>query len=397
MARVPKYRRHTLRNFAFVQVGKKRVRLPGDYGSSESRAAYAQFIAKIAQGQPLPAGADPTVAQVAEKYLDWAALRYSVGKEYRQIRYAADFLWTVAGEMPARQFGPKALERVRLAMVKAGWSRKHVNHQVSRVRSLFRWGVRQELVPSSIIESLKTVPGLRRGELGVKEKKPVAPVDFALVDRTIPWLPPVVRDMVRLQRHSGMRSANLCALKPCEVDCSGDVWFYVPSRHKTDYLERPLLIALGPRCQEVLTPYLNRPPDAYCFSPRESEELRSMERRASRKTKVQPSQASRKPKAHPKRPRRDCYDPGSYYHGIVYGLAKANRAEKKSAEKEGRKPNLLERWHPHQLRHSVATLVRKEYGVEGSQVFLGHSRADVTQIYAERDLELAKKVAMDVG
>jgi integrase len=43
-------------------------------------------------------------------------------------------------------------------------------------------------------------------------------------------------------------------------------------------------------------------------------------------------------------------------------------------------------WHPNQLRHNFATLARRQFGSEAAQVVLGHSRADMTQVYAERDL-----------
>ena len=38
-----------------------------------------------------------------------------------------------------------------------------------------------------------------------------------------------------------------------------------------------------------------------------------------------------------------------------------------------------------------ATEVRKRYGLKAAQVTLGHATADVTQVYAERDLELARR------
>jgi hypothetical protein len=47
--------------------------------------------------------------------------------------------------------------------------------------------------------------------------------------------------------------------------------------------------------------------------------------------------------------------------------------------------------------HAAATAVRREFGLEGAQVALGHAAADVTQIYAERDAELARRVAMAIG
>jgi integrase len=55
------------------------------------------------------------------------------------------------------------------------------------------------------------------------------------------------------------------------------------------------------------------------------------------------------------------------------------------------------RWHPNQLRHSFATRVRKIHGLEAVQVLLGHSRADVTQVYAERNEELAATIAAQIG
>jgi integrase len=54
-------------------------------------------------------------------------------------------------------------------------------------------------------------------------------------------------------------------------------------------------------------------------------------------------------------------------------------------------------WAPSQLRHSHGTSVRRRYGLEAAQVVLGHSRADVTQVYAERDPTLALKIAAEIG
>ena len=48
-------------------------------------------------------------------------------------------------------------------------------------------------------------------------------------------------------------------------------------------------------------------------------------------------------------------------------------------------PALLAYWAPNRLRHTRATEVRKQFGLEAAQVILGHAKADVTQVYAERD------------
>lgn len=54
-------------------------------------------------------------------------------------------------------------------------------------------------------------------------------------------------------------------------------------------------------------------------------------------------------------------------------------------------------WHPNRLRHAFATVVRREYGLEAAQVTLGHSKADVTQVYAERNSRLALEVIAELG
>ena len=41
--------------------------------------------------------------------------------------------------------------------------------------------------------------------------------------------------------------------------------------------------------------------------------------------------------------------------------------------------------------------VRKDLGLEAAQILLGRTKADVTQIYAERDMDHAATVAEMIG
>jgi integrase len=54
-------------------------------------------------------------------------------------------------------------------------------------------------------------------------------------------------------------------------------------------------------------------------------------------------------------------------------------------------------WSPNQLRHTTATEIRRAFGLEAAQVALGHAAADVTQIYAEKNLALASEVMRKIG
>ena len=55
------------------------------------------------------------------------------------------------------------------------------------------------------------------------------------------------------------------------------------------------------------------------------------------------------------------------------------------------------RWHPHRLRHTKATEIRRLFDVEAAQVILGHSKPDTTIIYAERDVARARQVMGEIG
>jgi integrase len=122
------------------------------------------------------------------------------------------------------------------------------------------------------------------------------------------------------------------------------------------------------------------PGDYFLFSPREAMVALRADQRKNRETKLQPSQVNRRKKA-PKRKPGEHYKATSYYYAI-----------RRACEKAG-----IEPWHPHQLRHSHATEVRRQFGLEAAQVALGHAQANVTEVYAERDLALAAKVAAQIG
>jgi integrase len=70
---------------------------------------------------------------------------------------------------------------------------------------------------------------------------------------------------------------------------------------------------------------------------------------------------------------------------------------------KGLKGDALKAWHsehswaPNQLRHAMATEVRKSDGLEAASVLLGHSGLVITQTYAEQDKAKAIEVIARVG
>lgn len=50
-------------------------------------------------------------------------------------------------------------------------------------------------------------------------------------------------------------------------------------------------------------------------------------------------------------------------------------------------------WTPHELRHAMASIIDRNYGIEAAQAFLGHKTIQVTREYAGQNHELCLKVA----
>jgi hypothetical protein len=109
------------------------------------------------------------------------------------------------------------------------------------------------------------------------------PVSDADINATIANLTRIVADMVRLQRLSGARPGEITAIRPMDVDRSLQVWAYRPDAHKTEHHERHRVIFFGPKAQKILSSYLDRAADKFCFSPQESEELRRSQARKRRR------------------------------------------------------------------------------------------------------------------
>jgi len=405
--RDPAYCLHKASGQAYVKLGGKIVYL-GPHDSPESKERYHRaLLSRYDRTAPAPGQAAPgdvaglLIAEMLVHYLEFARGYYvrdgQPAEHLQHVESAVRLLDETYGSTPAADFGPKSLKLLRQGLIARGLTRSHINCVVGKLKRFFKWAASEELIPVATYQALATVSGLRAGKSGAREKDPIQPVDDATVQATLPYLPAVVRDLVRIQRLCGARPSEICGLRPADLDRSGDVWLYRLRRHKTEHHGRTRVIPLGPQAQQILEPYLrNRPADAFCFVPAESEAERHRAQRAARQTKVQPSQQNRGKKGKGLRPPGECYDRLSYYKAISRAVQRANRDIRENTP-EGEEPKLLEPWGPNRLRHAAATEIRRRFDIEAAQTVLGHAKTDMTERYAQKDLERAVDVARKIG
>lgn len=365
---VPKYRRHTAKDLGFVEWKGKRYYFSGRYDSTASREAYRQFLFRNV-GAPPPDPEPPssgfTVTALVVAYLKHAERFYGTGSrgEYANCKHALKPFGKRFAGIPAASFGPKALKIWQLELAAKKQARPYINAQCSKIKRAFKWAASEELIPVSVFQALCTVPGIRANRSEAREPSKRRPVPWGDVEPVLAELTPVVADMVRIQWHTAVRSGSLCRARVDQFEITQDVWIWRP-RHKTECRGATLEVPIGPKCQAILKPYLQRARDGYLFDPRKQ----------------------RKNRIYGKR-----YSTSSYYRAIQRAIERVNA----DLEKAGSKP--LEPWFPHQLRHSKGQEVREVYGIEGAQAHLGHDSMEATELYSARRLELAKQIARETG
>ncbi len=343
------------------------LKLPDDF---DARALDERVAAILDHQQPVQQSNQPlTVRHVTACYRDHIRTKYANNKaELHRLNQICDESDKHEGDKLADEYGPLALQRQRQRWIDSGNSRAYCNRLTNAVVRMFKYAVSQELVKPETWQRLRSVEPLRIGQTKAPETDPVKPVAIEVVRETAKQLSPVLKAMLRVQVATGMRPSEVCRIRPCDIDRSGDVWMFRPAKHKTANKGKRKAVPILGDAREALTDYLNRDAKAFCFSPAESVAWWVATKRANRKSKVQPSQVNRAKDKPAKQP-RDCFDAHSYRQSI-------QRAAKRAG---------VEQWHPYQLRHLAGTVVRDALGIEAAQALLGHSHAAMTEHYAKQN------------
>jgi integrase len=287
-----------------------------------------------------------TIRDLVHGFLEYAEAEYP-SREPKNLAATLSRLVAMFGDTPADEFRAKRLTEWRDAFARGDFSRRppsrpYINKATENVRRAFAWAVSLELVDPATLESLRAVRGVRRGRNGVREPEPVRPIDVETVLATIPALPGPIAGIVELLRLTGARTGEIRTMRAGEIDTArDDVWIYRPGSHKSAHHGRDRVIPLDEPCQRVLVPRL-RPfiPASFVFeSPR----------------------------------------------GGCYGETAVRNAVRRACDRLGIPP-----WHPHQIRHTALTAVRRSSGdLDAAQGLAGHANRSTTERYAQNDTEAA--------
>lgn len=413
---VPRYRKHKASGHAVVTLNGRDYYL-GPHGSVASRVEYDRLIAEwLANNRQLPPNEAPfpclTINELILAY--WHHVEGYYVKDGRptseqsNIKQAMKRLRRLYGLTVAAEFGPLALKTVRQTMIQDGYVRTSINKNIDRIKQMFRWATAEELVPATVYQGLRAVAGLKCGRTEAREPERVQPVADSLVDAIRAFVPRQVWAMIELQRLCGMRPGEVVIMRACDIDMDGDVWLYRPASHKTQHHGHERIVELGPRAQQTIKLFLQTDLAGYLFSPADVVAEIRAQRHRNRKT---PLSCGNRPgsnrKTNPRCAPGAHYTTASYRRAITRAittafphpeLAKLRKCDLTPDQKEElRRWHKNYHWHPHQLRHTFGTRVRKAYGLETAKVLLGQRTLSATEVYAEIDRRKAADIMARIG
>lgn len=383
--------RPTGQGFATAPATAEKKRRPvyfGLWGTEHSLTAYAQFLtqlnfpaAVVAEARteaqkrsqrpeqasvPLPANrTNYTIRQLWSEFHQWAKgyYRSATGEqtgEALNYAHAVRELLDLFGSELTADFSKKKLERVRQAMIDRQISRKVVNWRVNKIKNVFRWGTAEEreLVPESVAAPLVLLRRLEPNRTPAKEYPPVRGVPPETVEKVAALCNPIVRAMLLLQLHTGMRPGEVRGLRKGMVQQIEGNWFAdFGKEHKNGFRNQSRVVALGPKAMALLEDWLKKCPSEsdYVFDPSQ-----------------QNCNANKK---------RKKFHRCNYRNSLLWACRMAG----------------VPHFAPNQIRHTAAEEIRKSDGLEAVQAVLGHKSRASSERYAPPVSSLATEIAKKRG
>lgn len=243
--------------------------------------------------------------------------------------------------------------------------RNTINKKVNVIKQMVHYAAVRELEPAQLMYNIDTIKPIKKGQGNFIDRPAIGPADWETVEKLMPYLDDMVRDMLLIMKHTGARPGEVRLIRPCDIDKSDpQAWVFCPERHKTQHHGKKRKIILNTDVQLILAKYLLRDPAMYCFPP------------SKKNNKNQGLH----------------YTTGSFAKVIARAVTSYNNDH----------PDSPIQFHANQLRHMKATQVCLEHGLEVTRCLLGHATTQMTKRYARTSVEVeelnrAKEAVKKIG
>ena len=243
--------------------------------------------------------------------------------------------------------------------------RSTINKKVNVVKQMIQYAVNREIEPAHLAYEVGVIKPVKKGQENFKDYDEVGPAEWTTVEKLFPYLDSMIQDMLLLSRYTGARPGEIRLMRPCDIDQTDtNAWVFSLDKHKTRRHGIVRKIVIGLDAQPILLKYMVRPGQAYCFPARLNHHG----------------------------------DTGQYYTSGSFAKVITRAVAAYNAEN----PKTPIQFHANQLRHTFATSVCLEHGLEVTRCALGHATTQMTKRYARQalaaeQLKNAKQAVQKIG
>ena len=412
--------------FATVKItvdGKQKSFYLGKYGTPEAQRRYRQFCETLLSDDvPVAPTSSLSISYLYHRFLNTIegntdsesgclrrAIRYAIecfgddlilddfADDTRTIKILTEYqqyLLSIADEERTEETDEVYCSKSSRAgqpivrQTKRKWTYTGINRLVKKWISILRWGCRQGILPFAIFRVMDALKPLN-AKCGLPRSPEVEAASDDALRAVLPYMTPTIREMVQIQRGTGMRAKEICDLLVGDIDKSGDAWTVRTGRHKTAAHLRYRYFAFSLEETALLRRRCaGKAETDHVFSQKENFAEYWEIQRAERKTHVQPVQAQRDAERASKRLDRyhDYFTERSYAQSIRTACGRARKAGIDVKD-----------INPKSIRHAAYTDYSDRYGVELASKNAGHTSPRMADVY-DHSLKLAaEKLARERG
>jgi len=377
--------------------GKRTYYYLGLWGTPQAEAEYQRIKAQFLNENPIPEVGGKTSENLYDSFAaeflngdnlcrdrqhDADAIKYA--KERFPPFYLSDFSMSflVAFQNYLIRIAPEIRYSVnkdgKNFIIKRAWSRSYVNRIMKHFKRVLVWGVNNGFISPMFRESIRLFPGITAANSrGLPDRPKRDSVSDSDVLATLPYLSPIVADMVRIQRSACLRPSEVCDLRV------GDIIFSDSGTATADRTKNKIArtgvhrqFAFGLAEQKILRKYCQgRAGEEYVFRLREHVEFT-----------VESSRRKPKKNADKKYLNRysECFN-SELYSKIV------SRAVKRAIELN---PD-IQYWTPYQLRHAAYSAISAQYGYDVASKVAGHLSPNLARVYDHSAAVVSQRIAAE--
>ena len=261
---------------------------------------------------------------------------------------------------------------------KRPWTRSYVNRLMKHFKRILAWGVNNGFLSPMFRESIRLFPGITSANpRGLSDRPRRDSVSDSDVLATLPYLTPIVADMVKIQRSACLRPSEVCDLRVGDIVFS-DSGIATVERVKNKIARTGVhrQFAFGLAEQKILRKYCEgRESQDYVFRLREHVDFIVESSRRNHEKEIDKKYLDR--------------------YGVCFNSELYSKIIARAVKRAMKDNPDVTYWTPYQLRHAAYSAISAQYGYDVASKVAGHLSPCLARVYDHSAAVVSQRIAAE--